>query len=473
MTPPPALRPLSPPWWPGERLAGLERWIARRRPGLEIASDLLLGVAVVMMLTGRKQDSSALVGTIWLVLRLVISPDQRGFHWPLLLIILLNLRGVVLQEGPKPVGPVDYLVIITAFAGSLGRSLSAWRRSVALLATAITVGCLSNLPPLLHALEAIANGSVQQVGLREEDWAGQFFRAGDLTVNQTAMACGLGLCLAVPLALRERGWLRSWLGVCSLVTGIACYATGSRMALIFPITLVAMTLLLVRRSGAAQEVRSGAPGGGQAPPGRRGGQGRHLLLALLLAGAAMATVVLSRGLQQAPVLYLLRKIPGDLNRLKVLACYGSLPFQHKDFWLYGAGYDAARIRYCDEDVGIRLTHAHNIFGQILADAGLVCAVAVAFAALLLISRVVWAGRVLRCSPADAQPGHVVVPSLIAGSLFGFLFSLFELTMLKVTLLEILFALLPAALFWAPLPQPPPGGDADGEGRPPPSTASPA
>ncbi|MEB3166748.1 MAG: hypothetical protein VKO65_08770 [Cyanobacteriota bacterium] len=487
MTPTPPATPIStsPPWWPDERFADLRQWIEHRRRWLEPASDLLLGVAVVMMLTGRKQDSSALVGTIWMVLRLVISPDQRGFNWPLLLIILLNLRGVVLQEGPKPVGPADYLVIIAAFAGSVGRTLAAWRRSVALLTTAIVICCLSNLAPLLHALAAIANGSAPLVGLRDEDWAGQFFRAGDLTVNQTAMACGLALCLAVPLALRERGWLGRWMGVCSLVTGIASYATGSRMALLFPIVLVPLTLLLARRPGPGS---TGAPGAASALPGdgakgasrwwQAGPRRRPLLAGLLLAGAALVTAAVTGGvLKQATFLYILRKIPGDLYRIKVLACYGALPFQHEDYWLYGAGYDAARIRFCDEDVGIRLTHAHNIFGQLMADAGLVSTAAIAIAALLMLSRGLWALRVLRRSPAEAQPELTVVPSLIAGTLFGFLFSLFELTMLKVTTLEILFGLLPAALFWAVRPQQrPPGTTATPTAAPdaphpsPPSTA---
>lgn len=458
-TPPPALIPASPAWWPGERFADLRQAIERRRRWLEPATDLLLGVAVVMMLTGRKQDSSALVGTLWMVLRLVISPDQRGFNWPLLLIILLNLRGVVLQEGPKPVGPADYLVIIAAFAGSVGRSLAAWRRSVALLTTAIVVGILSNLAPLLHALAAIANGSAPLVGLRDEDWAGQFFRAGDLTVNQTAMACGLALCLAVPLALRERGWLGRWMGVCSLVTGIASYATGSRMALLFPILVVPLTLQLARRPGptpaGAAVAAAGIPVDGASRASRwwpAGPRRRPLLAGLLVAGAALVTAALTSGvLKQATFLYILRKIPGDLYRIKVLACYGSLPFQHEDYWLYGAGYDAARIRFCDEDVGIRLTHAHNIIGQLMADTGLVCTVAIAIGALLMLSRVLWALRVVRRSPAEAQQELSVVPSLIAGTLFGFLFSLFELTMLKVTTLEILFGLLPAALFWAVRP----------------------
>jgi len=109
------------------------------------------------------------------------------------------------------------------------------------------------------------------------------------------------------------------------------------------------------------------------------------------------------------------------------------------------------IRFCDEDVGITVSHAHNFIVQIVADSGLISAAAVTLAAVLVFGRL---KRLLSASSGtgvDGPRAHLIGPALLASCLFLLIFNIFELTTLKVTMLTLLFGFLPACSFWVRSP----------------------
>lgn len=183
----------EPSWWVEPIAERSRAWIERHREPLERSSDVLLGLGVLMAWT-QSDVTSALVGLLWLVLRLAISPGSQTFNWALILILLLNLRGVVLHEGPKPFSHIQYIVVITAFVAGLGRPLRHWQASLVAIAVAAVIGFVFNLTPLSVSLQAIWAGQADLPGYLAQSWGGQYFRVGALSVNQTAFLCGLTLC---------------------------------------------------------------------------------------------------------------------------------------------------------------------------------------------------------------------------------------------------------------------------------------
>jgi len=434
----------EPSWWVEPIAERSRAWIERHREPLERSSDVLLGLGVLMAWT-QSDVTSALVGLLWLVLRLAISPGSQTFNWALILILLLNLRGVVLHEGPKPFSHIQYIVVITAFVAGLGRPLRHWQASLVAIAVAAVIGFVFNLTPLSVSLQAIWAGQADLPGYLAQSWGGQYFRVGALSVNQTAFLCGLSLCQSAAVAIRSSGRLRILMTLAATSSAIAAFATGSRLAMLLPPLLVAAALLLTRQSPS-----TAARADGQPP---RRGWWRPRRLALVIGAAALALVLLHQSGLDSRLLYTFfeRKSSGDDGRLTVLACYLGLPFLEPGFWFFGAGYGAAMVRFCDEDVGITVSHAHNFIVQIVADSGLISAAAVTLAAVLVFGRL---KRLLSASSGtgvDGPRAHLIGPALLASCLFLLIFNIFELTTLKVTMLTLLFGFLPACSFWVRSP----------------------
>lgn len=87
-----------------------------RRIGLATPLVLALAIASTGLLQGSERLSAAL-SLSWVVLcigqQLLATPGTSRI-WPtaLLAILLLNVRGIVLGEGPRPVSHMDYVLLI-------------------------------------------------------------------------------------------------------------------------------------------------------------------------------------------------------------------------------------------------------------------------------------------------------------------------------------------------------------------------
>lgn len=426
------------------------QWVSAHNAHLETSADLLLGSALAVQWTTSDQTISAALGAAWLILRLIISRvSSAHLNWALVFILLLNLRGIVFQEGTQPASHMDYIIIISAFVAGLRRTLSSWRNSLIAIAVGAAIGILFSINPLLHSLQAITTGSADAPGWQGQQWGGQYFRAGELSVNQTALLSGVSLCACLPMAARAQGFAKIALSLLSATLGIAIFGTGSRMALILPTILITASLWWTHNPKAnrvrwrRETASSTTKIHHLKSPGRR----PFIALAGLASGIFTAALLTNAGRQfwQA---YVGRKLPGDAERLKVLTCYSKLPFSGEGRWLYGVGYGEAHRRFCDEDVGITVTHAHNFFAQVMAESGLLSSAAIVAAASIISGRLItWLRPEATNEVDDKNLLTMAGPALLACSFFLFLFNLFELGLIKVTVLELLFGYLPASAFW--------------------------
>ncbi|MFM2173333.1 MAG: hypothetical protein RLZZ54_1260 [Cyanobacteriota bacterium] len=399
-----------------------------RRIGIATPLVLALAIASTGLLQGGDRLSAAL-SLSWVVLSIgqqAVSTPGPNRLWPVavLAILLLNVRGIVLGEGPRPVSHVDYVLLIAAVLAGNGLHLPRWR-------TTLSGICLSVASCGLWQAATVwphLNGS--EIG----------YRLGFLLINQTALLAGLG-CVSGLAALQlwrtpqgahaQRGIqlvLALGSGGCALMT----LATHSRAG----VGLIPISLLI---AWAVQQ--------GTQHRRKLGGwlRWRGLVMAVvvtLLIGAPLVWLASPQGpslRQNLAALYGTENRTSDKGRLDLWRCYASLPLSGNNRLIYGVGYGRAR-ELCPVRLPGRpkpLSHAHNLPLQVWAEAGSLGLAMLLIGALLLGRRVV------------SQQYTPKAMALTAPLLYGLLFNLFELGVLKVPLLTVLFgAMLSGALIRA-------------------------
>jgi O-antigen ligase len=395
---------------------------------LETVQSVLLGVAILLLFQSTDLRDSNLLIVVWLVLALLRRAEARPWSLLVLGLLVLNTRGVVLDEGPMPVSPVDYILMVAAFLSGYGRSQAWWLRQASVVALATMVGVL------LH-LEVVV------------DFArfGVEYSIAALTKNQTALLAGLAL-------------------ICSVVGGLACRPPLLR--LLHGIALVAAALLLRAADsraglGMACLALLGAGLVVLATPlralGRRGpGRLRPPLLlvcaALLAAGIGLWLFAHHQGGQGvAPIedgivgqMYGQENLENDAARLNLWGCYFGLPFTGDNRFIWGVGYEKAWRVWCNaEKLGRPLSHAHNFILQVWGENGVAGALFVLSWLGWIVSRAI--GNARRLS-LEGNPVMVFACLALITYLIGF--NLFELGIMKVPLLLFCFGLFLASPFYS-------------------------
>jgi hypothetical protein len=416
----------------------------------DVVSDALLFLMLVVQWTTNNQSISATLAAIWLLWSLATNArrDASGggwsAPWPLMLILVLNLRGLVYQEGPQPVSHMDYIIIIAAFVAGMGRLPRRWIRSIAAILAAGVLGFALNLNPFLRSVTAIFNGTANVAGWNRQVWAGQYFRAGEMSVNQTAFLTGITFTLCLCACLQSRGLLRRLAGLAGMVMAAMAFATGSRLALLLAPMAAAASMVIA--AALNRRIRSNAPEPRSVSVGSRLSWIRTRAAALLLTVSAVAAglVLFQPGRTWLLDNYVGRKLAGDQDRLDVLACYVSLAFSDGSRLLLGAGYGEAWRRFCDQDVGITVSHAHNFVAQLMGETGLPATLGVLLALAAPLFPLIKQFQSPRghCSASSAGSERQTVMTLfLAAYLYIISFALFELAFLKVTVLECLIGYL--------------------------------
>jgi hypothetical protein len=415
----------------------------------EIASDGLLFLMLLAQWTTSDQTLSTTLAVIWLLWSLALGALREGSHrwrsaqWPLALILVLNLRGLIYQEGTQPVSHMDYIIIIAAFVAGIGRSPKRWISSISAILAAGIAGFLLNLNPFIKSFTAIANGTANVSGWHGQDWGGQYFRAGEMSVNQTACLTGITLTLGLCAWARSQGLTRRVAVLASILMAAMAFATGSRLALLLsPMAAVAgMVIASALNPGSSRAWMSWMR--------------RRAAVPITIGTIAVGLILFQPGRAWLLQNYFSRKLSGDQGRLDALGCYLSLPFSDGSRWALGVGYGEAWKRFCDEDVGITISHAHNFIAQLAGETGLIssAAVLIALAALwlpLLRRSPIHGGQQASLS-ADPQRSSVQA-YFSAAFLYLLVFALLELAFLKVTVLECLIGYLLAMSYCGKTPQ---------------------
>jgi len=395
-----------------------------------IVTPLVLALAIAS--TGLIQEGerlSAALSLSWVVLSIgqqAVSTPGSNRLWPVavLAILLLNVRGIVLGEGPRPVSHVDYVLLIAAILAGNGLQLPRWR-------TTLSGICLS-----------VASCGLWQAATVWQHLTGSEigYRLGFLLINQTALLTGLG-CVSglaalqlwqTPQAARAQPGIQLALVLGSGGCAVMTLATHSRAG----VGLIPISLLLAWAVQQGTQHRRTLGGWLR----RRG-----LVMAVvvtLLVGTPLVWLASPQGpslRQNLAALYGPNNLGSDQGRLRLWRCYAGLPFSGSNRLLYGVGYGRARemcpIRVPRMPKPMR--HAHNLPLQVWAETGSLGLGIVLIGGLLL-------GLQLR---RQQQAPEAV--ALSAPLIYGVLFNLLELGMLKVPLLTVLFgAMLSGALIKA-------------------------
>jgi O-antigen ligase len=404
----------------GRLMGGIER--SELLDGIQ---SLILGLAVIALFQRIDLQISSGLVLIWLVISLLRQADARPWSFVLLGLLMLNIRWVVLDEGPMPVSPMDYILMLTAFACGFRRPFAWWFRLASTVAVATLIGVL------LH-LDAVVDFA--RFGIE--------YHIAALTKNQTALLAGLAsLCSLIGWLAGRVLWSRL-LHALSLVGGLTLLrATDSRAG-------VGMLCLAVLLSGLL------VAGPRLLSFWRR--RFAHLRRPWLIATAALVVVVLALWLwyqqwtQVEPVLggaaigqiYGEENLENDAARLRLWNCYLGLPFTGSNRFVWGVGYEKAwRVLCTAEQVGRPLSHAHNLPLQVWGENGVV-------GITFLLTWLGWVfARMFRnvCRPDGGSSRLAVFAS---SSLVFYLmgFNLFELGMVKIPLFIIFFGLFLACPF---------------------------
>lgn len=402
----------------------------RPRPGridgaalLEGMQSLALGVAVVALFaSGDLQASNGLVA-VWLVLGLLRQAAARPWSFALLGLVVLNLRWIVLDEGPLPVSPIDHLLMLTAFACGFARPSAWWLRQASVLALATLIGVLLQLDVVVD----FARFGVE-------------YHTAALTKNQTALLAGLAsLCSLIGALAHRPPWSRLLHGLALVATLLLLRAADSRAGMGMAGLAVLFGSLLSWGPALIHRWR------------QRFGRLRRPLLILAILMATLLTVLWLIHQQTAEVpedgiglagIYGEENLENDAARLKLWSCYLGLPFTGNNRFIWGVGYERAwRVLCTARQVGRPLSHAHNLFLQVLGENGV--------AGFVFMSA--WIGWTLRrvlhnCRQQALANRRLLIFSSAALVTYLVGFNLFELGMVKVPLFMLCFGLFLATPF---------------------------
>jgi len=388
---------------------------------VSLISDASLVLAVVMLFIEDGKRYSAGATTIWLAIETLRLTSALPWSWGALAILALNVRGIVLEDGPTPVSHMDYVLIIIAFLVGFGRSAQRWRRTAALVSGACLLGVLLNAEVIIDFA-----------------WWAIEYQAHSLTKNQTALLAGVGALCGVMAALLGRRQVRWWLPMlpCIAASMILARATTSRAALgLVPLALLLAALLINRHR--------------LSPAARRGLGLAAVLVPLSLLAIVLVVEISAPGslLGWFNNLYGAENIANDIGRFRVWGCYLGLPFMGENRFIYGVGFQNSWQLFCTPEVtGRFLTHSHNLLLQIWAENGVVPLALVVFFLVLMIR------RVLRNTAHSPQPGRgqemgrALAFSSTALFLYLLGFHMVELGMMKVPILTALFGYFLAAIY---------------------------
>lgn len=391
---------------------------------VSLISDAFLVVAVVLLFIEDGKRYSAGATTLWLSIETLRLSGARPWSLGALSILALNVRGIVLEDGPTPVSHMDYVVIIVAFLVGFGRDAAHWRRTAALVSGACLLGVLRNAEVIFDFA-----------------WWSIEYQAQSLTKNSTALLAGLGALSGVMAALLSLHQWRWWLPMipCILASLVLAKATTSRAALgLVPLALLLAGLLISRdRLSSAFRTRLSA-----LPPSVRRGLGlTAMVVTVSLVAIALVMEITAPGglLRWFSGLYGAENIASDIGRLRVWECYLGLPFKGENRFIYGVGFQNSWQIWCTPEVtGRFLTHSHNILLQIWAENGVLPF------SLILVLLVLMIRRVLRNTAQRSDQGRsremsgALAFSSTAMFLYLIGFHMVELGMMKVPLLTAMF-----------------------------------
>ena len=288
--------------------------------------DLLLPIAVVLFLMPISPSISSLPATIWVMLQLICSPTQKRWAlWPLAFVVLAMGRSWWLNEMPHPAASEDILLIITSFLAATGISQNRWPQ---LLKT-----ILLPLPLLLLQLSS-------------SPWTPNPTAGRNQTTYLIGLLAIISICWLWSVSKSKLNML--FVSIPAFFCIFLLWHSQSRAGVI----ATAIALLAVKLREEHQK-------------------GTMLKFIPVAAILGISTILSLKFLRPSSVISLTGfDFISDMGRIDIQRCYLQLPFSGNNRFIYGTGYENSK-NFCHQQVtsGI-LDHAHNIYIQLWANAGI-------------------------------------------------------------------------------------------------------
>ena len=386
-------------------LAGFVLWL--RGVGFEGLLDLLLPLSLLTFLAEPGRDPLSMIALLsfWLAVKLLSSAQGNSLYLVLLGVLLVCVSTLIGQASVSS-SPTDLIVFLLAFAAGLGRARRHWRVSLWALALVGVVamvlfrwkhGVNDNLAVLVEWLPR--SSLLEGVG-----------RIAEIAINRSAYILGLVFLSCWSLfRYGSRGFLRVVAAALLFLAYALAVLTGSRAGAGLPILVLVLIEFFWRLRFCIQA---------RVVP---------ITIAILSSSALFCALIYLPG---SPLAY--RNL-SDAGRAEVAHCFLSKSVQSPSTFLFGHGGDVVNLACKNETrnphiIPSGLTHAHNVFLQILADNGLICLAGLV--ALLFVA--------LRNGLAMLVAGDAVQGSIAVGSALFFIgFGLIESTLIHVLLQQVL------------------------------------
>lgn len=297
--------------------------------------DLLLPLGGLLFLLPLNPLLSSVAASAWVMAQLVLAPKQKRWAlWPLAMVILLMARTWWLNEMPYPASSQDGLLLVASLLAATCISQARWPWLLR----------FSLLPlPLL----------ITQIG--SKPWTPNPL----VGPNQAAYLLGLLLIIAIAWCWQRAAPLAVLSAILAL---LMVWQTSSRAALLSSVLALAFVYLRERAKEASL-----LP---------------NLFILITLAIAGLAGKQLLRPSSTG--------IPGldpssDMGRLAIGKCYFNLPFSGNNRLLYGVGFERPK-EFCHQIInGGIADHAHNLYLQLWANAGLLGLIGLGLLITLLLN----------------------------------------------------------------------------------------
>ena len=384
-------------------LAGFVLWL--RGDGFDALLDLLLPLSLLTLRLEPGQDPTVMVLVLcfWLTAKLLLRARFNTLYLVLVGLLLICVSTLIGQTSVSS-SPTDLIVFLLAFAAGVGRSRPQWRASLWALSLMGVVALM-----LFHwKHDSNDNLTFLAEWLPLSPLLDSVGRIAAIAINRSAYLLGLVvLCCWSLFRFGGRGLQKAVSAVLLLLAYALAVLTGSRAGAWLPILVIVLIEVLWHWRLRVKVVA--------------------VSVAILALSALLCVLIYLPG---SPLAY--RNL-SDAGRAEVAHCFLAKSVQSPSALMVGYGGDVVSLACKSETRNPRiiasgLTHAHNVFLQILADNGLICVVGLV--ALLFVA--------LRNGLAMLVAGDAVQGSIALGSALFFVgFGLIESTLIHVLLQQVL------------------------------------
>ena len=326
--------------------------------------DLLLPAAIILFLMPINPVISSVPASAWVMLQLAFAPaEKRWALWPMAFVILATARTWWLHEMHNPASSEDILLVVASFLAASWLSASRWTLLLKML--------LIPLPLIAINISSPARAMNISAGRNPNPIA---YLIGLIAV--------ISICMLFDQHKNKIDYLIPF--VASILSILIIWQLKSRAGLL----AMAITIGIVKLKDEYF-------------------RGRFLKAFTITAAAGIAILISLKFMRPSSIINAAGiDFKSDLGRLQIQDCYIQLPFSGNNRFIYGIGFEH-KDKFCKDEVitGV-LEHAHNIYIQVWANAGIIGFTGMLLFMALLVSQ--WRKKDKYLNPTLSRVGLAIL-----------------------------------------------------------------